>query len=254
MSLSLALVLAGLGLVVGVLIGCVGIGGVLLVPALAYAWGFDVHTAVATSMWAFVFGGAAGAALYSRRGSIDWRAAGWLCAAAMPAALAGALAMAAIPARALELVIAVFIAAAGADALRRRNAGTADMAPLPPGPVLAVIGAVTGFGSALTGTGGPLILLPILVWLRVPVLAAVGLSQAVQFPIAVLASAGNIAGGHADLAAGSVIAAALVVGVVAGARAAHAVPTRVLQATVAVVLVGVGVLMAGRVAYGWLAA
>ncbi len=252
MSLGLALALAGLGLVTGGLIGCVGIGGVLLVPALVYLWGFEVHAAVATSMWTFVFGGAVGAVLYGRKGSIDWRAAGWLCGAAMPAALVGTYAMAAIPGHLLELAIAIFIAAAGADALRRRHAETPDTGRAPGGPALAVIGAVTGFVSALTGTGGPVTLLPILVWLRLPMLAAVGLSQAVQFPVAMLASIGNLAGGRIDLAAGSVIAGALVVGVVAGARAAHAASTGLLSRLVALVLVATGGLMVARVVYGWL--
>ncbi len=37
-------------LVVGLLIGCVGIGGVLLTPALVYVGGLDFHLAAATSM------------------------------------------------------------------------------------------------------------------------------------------------------------------------------------------------------------
>ena len=47
-------------LVVGVLIGCVGIGGVLMTPALVYVGGLGFHLAAATSMWAFLFAGAAG--------------------------------------------------------------------------------------------------------------------------------------------------------------------------------------------------
>ena len=57
---------------------------------------------------------------------------------------------------------------------------------------LLVIGAITGFGSALTGTGGPVVLVPILVWCEMPILAAVGLSQAIQMPIALLATSAII--------------------------------------------------------------
>jgi Sulfite exporter TauE/SafE len=47
-------------LLVGVLIGCVGVGGVLLPPALVYLGGLGFHAAAATSTWAFLFCGAAG--------------------------------------------------------------------------------------------------------------------------------------------------------------------------------------------------
>ncbi len=42
-------------LVVGMLIGCVGIGGVLLTPTLVYVGGLGFHLAAATSMWALAF-------------------------------------------------------------------------------------------------------------------------------------------------------------------------------------------------------
>ena len=62
-------------LVVGLLIGCVGIGGVLMTPSLVYVGGLSFHLAAATSMWAFLFAGAAGTSIYARHGSIDWRLA-----------------------------------------------------------------------------------------------------------------------------------------------------------------------------------
>ena len=73
-------------LVVGMLIGCVGIGGVLLTPTLVYVGGLGFHLAAATSMWAFLFAGAAGTLSYSGRGSIDWRLAAWVGAGVIPTA------------------------------------------------------------------------------------------------------------------------------------------------------------------------
>jgi uncharacterized protein len=57
----LALV-ATLSLLSGLLIGCIGIGGVLLVPCLSLA-GIDVHAAIGASMLSFIFSGAIGVAL-----------------------------------------------------------------------------------------------------------------------------------------------------------------------------------------------
>jgi hypothetical protein len=72
---------------------------------------------------------------------------------------------------------------------KRIDAGSGD-APIPThdtlgGRVLrAAIGLFDGFGSALTGTSGPVILLPILIALRWEILDALGSAQAVQTPIA----------------------------------------------------------------------
>jgi uncharacterized membrane protein YfcA len=55
--------------------------------------------------------------------------------------------------------------------------------------VLAAIGAGVGYVSALTGTGGPVSLMPVLLALKVDVLSAVGLGQAIQVPIGALATA-----------------------------------------------------------------
>ena len=76
---------ATLALVSGLLIGCIGIGGVLLVPCLSLV-GVDVHAAIGASMFSFIFSGAIGVWLYAHHGSIDWPSAAWLAAGATPGA------------------------------------------------------------------------------------------------------------------------------------------------------------------------
>jgi uncharacterized membrane protein YfcA len=237
-----------LGLCVGVLIGCVGIGGVLLVPGLVYLLAMDVQVAIATCMFSYLFSGVVGALEYGRRGSIRWPTALWLCAGAMPAAYLGAAAVSMLSARWLETIIAVLVLFSGIHALRRRmTAPSRDGAP--DASRLAAVGAVTGFGSALSGTGGPLLLIPILVWMKLPVLTAVGLGQVIQLPIATLASIGNFQLGEVDIQVSLAIAVLLVLGVTAGARLAHRLPATLLTRIVAVVLILVGVAMSGRILY-----
>lgn len=240
--------LALIALVVGVLIGCIGIGGVLLVPSLTYIGGMQVHVAIATCMFSYLFSGAVGAVEYARRGSIRWSMSGWLCAGAMPGAFLGAVTVSVVPAVYLELLIAALILFSGVHALFRRaeSAGTR----VPGNAQLAVIGAVTGYGSAMSGTGGPLLLVPILVWLKMPVLTAVGLSQVIQLPIAALATWGNLVYGNVDIAVGLGIAILLMAGVAAGARIAHRVPAHVLRRIVALMLLAVGALLVIRLALG----
>ncbi len=252
MSLPVLLVvLFVLTLCVGVLIGGIGIGGVLLVPMLTYLSGIEIHLAIGVAMFSYLFTGAIGATIYARRGSIRWPMAGWLCAGAMPAAFAGAWAANALPATALEVVIALFVMFSGANALRAGR-GVPARAPRHPATKLVAIGAVTGAGSTRTGTGGPLILIPILLWLDVSALTAIGLAQAIQLPIAAFATVGNLAYGHFDLTLGIVVGAALAAGAFAGAHGAHRVPQAVLKRIVALVLVAIGLAIAGRIAYQFL--
>jgi len=208
----------------------------------------QVHVAIATCMFSYLFSGAVGAVEYARRGSIRWSMSGWLCAGAMPGAFLGAVTVSVVPAVYLELLIAALILFSGAHALFRR-AGSAG-GRVPGNAQLAVIGAVTGYGSAMSGTGGPLLLVPILVWLKMPVLTAVGLSQVIQLPIAALATWGNLVYGNVDIAVGLGIAILLMAGVAAGARIAHWVPARVLRRIVALVLLAVGALIVTRLSLG----
>jgi len=236
--------IAAAALVVGALIGCVGIGGVLLVPTLTYLGGVPIHDAIAAAMFSYLFSGGAATWVYARKGSIDWEQSLWLAIGAMPAALAGAFAASYVSARALELLIAALVIFAGLRALRPAQGGN-HMKSLSKGALVG-LGAFVGFGSAMTGTGGPLLLVPLLVWLHLPILTTIGLSQVIQVPIAALATAGNIAFGVLDVQLGALLAVALLVGAVVGARAAHVVSSAALTRFVGVLMLAVGALIVLR--------
>ena len=59
-------------LIVGGLIGTVGVGGILLIPALSAFGGLTTHAAMATSLFSFIFTGILGTWLYCKHGSINW--------------------------------------------------------------------------------------------------------------------------------------------------------------------------------------
>lgn len=231
-----------LSLVSGLLIGCVGIGGVILVPCLTML-GVDVHVAIAASLFSFTFSGVIGVWLYAREGSVEWAEAGWLGAAAMPGALAGAFLAQHLDSGVLLLMIGAAVIFAGIKSLAKVPAGDKTGGRIPPVWALLLTGAAVGVASAVTGTGGALLLVPLLIWLRVPVLTAVGLGQAIQIPIAVLATAGNLAAGQLDLELGLWLSGGVIVGTAVGARVAHAIPTAALTRLVGVVLLLVGALV-----------
>ena len=243
----IAATLLAIGLVVGVLIGAIGVGGVLLVPALTYIGGMAIHVAIASAMVAYFFAGGLGSIEFSRQGSIRWSDAAWLAAGAMPGAFIGAAAASAVPAFALELLIALLIIASALNSLR----GSGPVSRVPrtlARRALFVIGVLTGIASSMSGTGGPLVLVPILLWLHVPVLAAVGLSQVIQLPISAFATAGNILYGAIDVAVAAALSMLLMIGVWFGARIAHRMSSVALKRFVSLMLLGVGVMMLARVA------
>lgn len=252
MDIALLTLLAGLSVFVGILVGGVGIGGVLLVPILTYILAIDIHIAIAAAMFSYMFSGIVGAVIYARQGSIQWSMSFWLLVSAAPAAFLAAFASSVIPPKGLEFFIAVLIVFAGINALRPQGNRQLRESPLSRGALVAT-GTVTGVGSALSGTGGPLVLVPILVWLRFPARVAIGLSQAIQIPIAIMATAGNYIYGTVDFVLGSVIAIGLVAGVTGGAYLAHVISQAALQRLVAWVLVAVGFFIIGRISLSLIA-
>ena len=229
----------------GLLIGTVGIGGILLAPMLVYVAEIDLHLALATSSLSFLFAGIAGTIAYARKGTISWNTVGWLSVGVVPAALLGARANVALPAGVLTAILAGLIVASGANTLLK-NPVTIPGSFRANRFVLVAIGAAAGFGSALTGTGGPVLLLPILMFANVPALAAIGVSQAIQIPIAIFATAGYLLFGSIDIELGVQLGLIMAVGVIIGAQIAHKVSASQLRILVAIALVVVGLLMIVR--------
>ncbi len=229
------LLLTTIGIFVGVLIGGVGVGGVLLVPVLVFLAGYDIHIAIASCMMSYAFSGLVGAWMYARKGSIRWNTGAWLSAGAMPGAVLGALIVQKLSADWVTLVIALFIVFAVISSRRRQPASSTITTMNTTS--LATIGLVVGCGSAISGTGGPLLLVPILVWCGWPVLGAVGLSQLIQIPIALLATLTNYFYGTIDILLGLCIAIVITLGVTIGANIAHILPVILLRKMVMFALI-----------------
>ncbi|MEK7245859.1 MAG: sulfite exporter TauE/SafE family protein, partial [Pseudomonadota bacterium] len=185
---------------------------------------------------------------HARKGSISWGMCLWLSVGAMPGAYLGAFALAHLPAFALEAIIALLIVFSGINAIVRARGRAAPRATLAPA-LLVGIGAVVGAGSAVSGTGGPLVLVPILVWLELPVLVVIGLGQIIMVPIALLATAGNLVHGRIDFVLGGILAAILTVGAIGGADISHRLAADLLKRAVAVILIAVGALILVRLGF-----
>ncbi len=231
-----------IGLLAGTLIGTIGIGGVILAPLLSVVLGFDLHIAMSASSLSFLFPGVVGTLTYAHKKSIVWGKVFWLSVGIIPAALLGARVNTNLNTDVLFLIVAGLITLSGVNVIiKRRNEyeQVPDFSKL----LLIFIGTLVGFGSSLTGTGGPVLLVPILVTLHFPALKSIGVSQAIQLPIAVFAVIGFWLYGQIDLGLGLHLGIAQAVGAYFGAQIAHRLPVVQLRRLVALALIAVGVLM-----------
>lgn len=233
---------------VGVLIGAVGVGGILLIPALNLLTPLSIQASMATALFTFIFTGIVGTFFFQRRGSIDWAVTTPLCVGGALFGFFGAWANSKLDAKLLALILAALIVLAGVYTLltgtTRRFARFHDRPRLQQA-LLFVIGAVTGFGSGLTGVGGPALSVPMMVLFGFPALTAIGASQVIQILAAVSGSAGYLLHGSVDIQLAAVLTVFEVAGVWIGVHLAHAVDARSLRRAVGVlcILVGAGLVV-----------
>jgi hypothetical protein len=234
--MTAALALKGLGLPIGFLIGLIGIGGVLLTPALVHLFGLNIHAGISLSLASFVLAGVVGAARVTTDDA-RLRAGDWVfLAAIVPAALAGALVAPSIPKESLSLIVSACVAFAGISSLRT-PAGKND-SKLAPDTLGG--GAVTGFLSVISGTGGPLICLPLLLWKGMEVRRALLLAQAAQLPVAATATLVNGYSASLDFAAAGIVGVSIVAGMLAGIGVSRKIDTGILRTCIAWSLVVAG--------------
>jgi uncharacterized membrane protein YfcA len=227
---------------VGLLIGTVGVGGVLLPPALVHLQGLDIHAAAGTSSWCFLFTGMVGTVVYARRDAMPWSLVGRLSVGAAPAAIHGAQANGLVDASVVWLLLGTITLGAGTYRLYTRHRAGGDRVQLPT-PTAVATGAVVGFGSAMTGTGGPVVLVPVLLVLGITPLTAVAASQVIQLPLVGFAVLGYSTSGSVHYGLGTVLGVIAAAGVLAGGLITARLESRKLQLVAAATLVGVGVFL-----------
>lgn len=240
------LIITLIAILAGILIGTIGIGGVILAPLLSFVLGIDLHIAISACSFSYLFPGTVGTLTYAQKGSIEWNKVLWLSIGIIPAALLGAQVNTNLNTDVLILIVAGLIAFSGINVFINRKNEPSNMKDFRKS-LLIIIGAFVGFGSSLTGTGGPVLLVPILIILHYPTLKSIGISQAIQLPIAIFAIIGFWLYGHIDLDLGLHLGIVQAIGVYIGAQIAHRLPIVLLRRIVALVLIGVGIMMAWQI-------
>jgi uncharacterized membrane protein YfcA len=234
---------------VGMLIGAVGIGGILLIPALTAFAGLGIHEAMATALFTFIFTGITGTVMFQRRGSIDWQITVPICIGAVLFAFLGAWVNSITTATALAAILAGIIVFAGIYTLvtwRGLRGPAFHQHRRAQRLLLITIGAISGFGSGLTGVGGPAVSVPLMVLFGFPPLASIGTSQVIQIIAAVSGSLGNFQFGTINFSMAAIVTLLEIAGVFVGARIVHAVNAASLRRFVALLCIAVGAVLFAR--------
>lgn len=248
------LLLAGLvNGAVGLLIGWSGIAGFLLPMFYVSALGLGTTEALTLSFAAFAVSGAIGAYNYKKSGSLPLAAAMPLCAGSLLGAVLGVALNALIPAQTVKLLLYLVVLGSGISILvRMRGEGKSGPAGQKPGLlsnrwVCAALGFVTAVICALSGAGGPVLVMPLLVVLGMDVRAAIGVALLDSVFIAAPSIVGyglrcDITALLPLLAVGCLCHGA---GVLLGSKSAHFIKQRPLKLFVAIFSILIAVYMVG---------
>lgn len=201
-----------IGAACGLLGGFLGKGGSAIATPLLAAVGVPPIVAVAAPLPATIPGTLVAGRTYARAGFVEWATVRGSIAAAVPAAIAGALATRWIDASVLVLVTDAIVVVVGLRLAVHAGADTDRRGlPITRGPRVPVIGAIVGAISGLLANGGGFLLAPLFITvLRFPVKFAFATSLTVATVIAVPATITHAALGHLDWPVVAVFAAAAV--------------------------------------------
>ena len=226
----------------GLSIGATAIGGVLVVPALTALMGHSLPTAIAVSSLSFLATGIWALASTKRWGLETLRSEKHLMLAALLGAIAGASLTPWIPAFWVRTWVGILALTSGLYGLWRARSAplTGDVRGWLHQGSQWFLGLVVGAGSALSGTGGPVLLVPWLLLTHRPLERSVAVAQVIQVPIAFAATAAHFSAGRIDWELSAKVTLALLVGMVIGRSLAKRLPLRPLQIATAVLLVATG--------------
>lgn len=164
-------------LLVGGMIGLTGIAGFLLPMLYSGFMGMPAAQGMALSFFAFLISGVLGAWNYHRAKNLDVRQGLLISAGSLIGASFGVWLNLLMDESVVKIILYLVVLASGISILLRkdRDRKTGDEVKLPV-VALLVFGLVTGALCALSGAGGPILVMPLLVVLGVPVKTAVGVA------------------------------------------------------------------------------
>ena len=243
------ILLAAIALLAGTFIGTVGVGGILLIPAFIFLAGLNTHEASATALFTFIFTGMLGAYLFQKKGSIHWGATIPICLGAIIFSYIGAESNIRIDEILLRGMIGVLVVVAGLFALRDPPKSDFELSKkfqlnIRNFVLLFLVGVIAGFGSGLSGAGGPLFSVPLMLASKFNPLLTIGASQVLQIISAGSGSVANSINKVIRFEWAFFILTFELIGIYIGVQIAHRVSLYKLRKIAAFLCIAVGLYMA----------
>ncbi|SFK37285.1 hypothetical protein SAMN05216275_12391 [Streptosporangium canum] len=243
--------LAAGSFLVAIVVGLTGMGGgALMTPMMMLFFNVPPLAAVSSDLVASAVMKPVGGAVHMRRGTVNLRLVGWLCAGSVPAAFCGVLVARAFGdgeqiqqtikyALGVALLLAVAGLVAKAWLSRREGEVSTDLGeivvrPFPTLLVGTIGGLVVGISSVGSGSLIIVALLALYPALKANQLVGTDLVQAV--PLVVSAALGHLLFGDFQLDVTTSLLAGSIPGVYLGARISARAPGGIIRALLAVVL------------------
>lgn len=229
--------------IIGIILGITGIGGILAIPGIIAFVGASAHVAIATALASFFLVSIVGTVNFRRMGLLDKNLWLPLCAGTIPAAFAGAWGNAFFPASALLFLLGLVIIFAGVSALHQWKAldGFDIDKSRHKSLFIAICGVIAGVMAGLTGAGGPIISIPLMIALGIPPLPCVAASMPMQLCTTSMGSVGNALHGNIDMSLLLPTSVAITVGLLISSRIVRFIPAPVLKKTIAILCLLIGV-------------
>ena len=229
--------------VVGFLCGATSIGGILLIPAIQYGTGMPLPLASGTALCSFFFTAAVGSWLHWRRGNLKKELVLPQCLGALCFSFFGALTKHVVGDVALNGILAVLIILSGVAALRQARPVRSMETERGRFRYLLFVGSFVGFMAGLTGMGGPVLSVPMMIVMGFSPMATVAAAQPFQMFACLSGSVGNIIIDQINWQVALFSVVLQSVGVWAGIRAARGMNTALLRKAIAFLCVFTGVVM-----------
>lgn len=233
---AMFLIIGGACFLVGMCIGWCGVAGFLL-PLLFISYcGYSSDSSLFLSFSCFFISGLIGAYNYHRRGNLPVKTAAPLMAGSLAGAFLGAVLGRIYVTSYITVVLYIVVLFSGLmifvqDVLTRGTHKDREIKT----PVLVILGFLTAIICALSGAGGPVIVMPLLVVLGLPIRMAVGTALLDSVSIAIPSIL--VYGMQADIGIiGIAIPVALLAhgaGIYLGSKTASRIPQRPLKLGVA---------------------
>ncbi len=165
--------------IVGGLVGISGIAGFLLPMMYVGGLGFTVSESLALSFFAFVISGAVGAFNFYLKGNADVSLSLRLGIGSIAGSILGVILQSMIQQNLAKTLLYLVVFGSGCSILFRKNQNGKQTTPhilLESNIFVFSLGFITATICSLSGAGGPILVMPLLVSLGVPIHLAIGIA------------------------------------------------------------------------------